>query len=1095
MGAADSSVAIRLGTTGTAEVKRDLVDMGDTGDAQIKRLARSVEKANDDILAAERRRAQATDKMAAITPSTSTQQIYQAGASTQYSGPSARDSAAALRELLDAQDRRSAQVEALHAKLDPLYSAQKQYDAEIKVAGDLLAAGAIKEAEHAAAVALSEKALQKAKNALGEHSTALGLNRAQFITAQSAVMRWSDSVIAGRSPLTAFALEAHKVGEVISQDDGGVAGGLAKLRALFSPTTVGIAAITAALAVGAAAWYSYEEAVHKLDRLSGGTGAVLGLTGKQLEDSAEAAAKASDVSVSTARDIETSYIGLAKSGDVLTGLTAITRDFAAATGQELKGAQTELGKAFSDPIKGAQELAGKYGVLTQAQVEHIAKLVEEGDESRAQLELLHDLTPAFQGAAENAGILERAWYGIKRAADDAFEAMGHAIDVTLGGGTKLEQLQQLTHDRDTWLQQTMGQGDTSSYDKKIAALQTELKTERDKDNANRRNALAQNARPIIEQYSGDRRPEYQAQAGALRAALNSGGLTGDERKEATQALEAYTHAIQTFVPAAEKANMVAAATAKVRQATTPATRAAAKAELDRVKALGEVVTAQNVQLRSEDRAEGFHNRSSAAGEKHAATLAREAESMGVAARGSLALADAYLQGGAAAVEAEARAKGATDATKKGIDVEAQARRQLAVDIAQQAATSAKAVAQLGAETTGRRAANDNMAAGKLAAIDLNRAMSDEAALRPLLILQTLAHGDALKTLTDVIERYRANLKAAHDEEGRSNVLAGTAAMRDAATEARADLAYAGDTSGGRERAASHRAALRFVDDQKQTGTKEGNAYVAASDDKADAEMTTRRADSAAGAMKASQDQLAVTQAEIGLVGKSADEHDRVIAKLQLQQQLAASLGSDYAKYAPAILAQADATEAARQKLQGLQQSWQELRGAGDQVLDTVLSPDAWKNWGDTGRKVVDDLRNELIRLAVLNPLKNLLLGESNPTIGGVIGKLIPHNASGTEDWSGGRTWINENGPEIADLPSGTRIYPAAESRRMMAAANENAGPARVELHLKSDLLDARIADGADGRIGIAAPGIAAGGAALGNQAAQRARRRKLGSRG
>jgi phage-related protein len=41
-----------------------------------------------------------------------------------------------------------------------------------------------------------------------------------------------------------------------------------------------------------------------------------------------------------------------------------------------------------------------------------------------------------------------------------------------------------------------------------------------------------------------------------------------------------------------------------------------------------------------------------------------------------------------------------------------------------------------------------------------------------------------------------------------------------------------------------------------------------------------------------------------------------------------------------------------------------------------------------------------------------------------------HNASGTDNWRGGLTWINEKGPELVDLPSGTRIHPHDESLQM-----------------------------------------------------------------
>jgi hypothetical protein len=42
-----------------------------------------------------------------------------------------------------------------------------------------------------------------------------------------------------------------------------------------------------------------------------------------------------------------------------------------------------------------------------------------------------------------------------------------------------------------------------------------------------------------------------------------------------------------------------------------------------------------------------------------------------------------------------------------------------------------------------------------------------------------------------------------------------------------------------------------------------------------------------------------------------------------------------------------------------------------------------------------------------------------------------HNASGTPYWRGGRTWVGEAGPEIIDLPTGSRVWSHPESMRMM----------------------------------------------------------------
>lgn len=48
----------------------------------------------------------------------------------------------------------------------------------------------------------------------------------------------------------------------------------------------------------------------------------------------------------------------------------------------------------------------------------------------------------------------------------------------------------------------------------------------------------------------------------------------------------------------------------------------------------------------------------------------------------------------------------------------------------------------------------------------------------------------------------------------------------------------------------------------------------------------------------------------------------------------------------------------------------------------------------------------------------------------VVEKVTGQNANGTQYWTGGKTQVNEHGPEVIDLPSGTRIYPATRSKNM-----------------------------------------------------------------
>lgn len=57
--------------------------------------------------------------------------------------------------------------------------------------------------------------------------------------------------------------------------------------------------------------------------------------------------------------------------------------------------------------------------------------------------------------------------------------------------------------------------------------------------------------------------------------------------------------------------------------------------------------------------------------------------------------------------------------------------------------------------------------------------------------------------------------------------------------------------------------------------------------------------------------------------------------------------------------------------------------------------------------------------------------------GGGGGGSIGSNAEGTNNWRGGLTWVGEDGPELIDLPHGTRILPNKESLRY-AKGVENA---------------------------------------------------------
>ena len=59
-------------------------------------------------------------------------------------------------------------------------------------------------------------------------------------------------------------------------------------------------------------------------------------------------------------------------------------------------------------------------------------------------------------------------------------------------------------------------------------------------------------------------------------------------------------------------------------------------------------------------------------------------------------------------------------------------------------------------------------------------------------------------------------------------------------------------------------------------------------------------------------------------------------------------------------------------------------------------------------------------------------GASSNTVGSLPWE---QNATGTQYWKGGRTWVGENGPELVNLPGGSKVFTAGQSKNMTNNTN------------------------------------------------------------
>lgn len=1104
------SVGFQLKTDGKAEVKNDFAEIKTAGVDAMAAIAdageRSAERSEKALADAADRQARNYAKIAAAAHSSGLQSPVQRA----YDTPRAAvDDMAAVKAAA-----------ALRAEINPLWAAEQKLANELERIARIEKLGVLSTQELAAAQALARKRFDETTDAIRRQSGAGGgLSKNQKQTLLYTASDIIGSSANGINPAQLLMQQGPQVLQAFAAEEGG----LLKLRALINPVTVGLAALTSTIIIGATAWLDHANAMAKATAITQGSGRVMGMTGEALEASAIAAARAGDMTLGAAREIEMAYVQSGKiTGEVLADLTALTKDFAAATGTDAKSAASTLGAAFADPIAGAEELAVKYGVVNQTTADYIAKLVEQNDMTGAQRALLEALQPAFDGAADHANVLARGWDNIKIAASSAWDWMGKAIDRMVTGGATADKIRALQEQRQRG--PSVGQMITGTsvaeyqagIDQQIAKLRADAQQEGARIARDRQNSARAVGQQVADRYTGAvQLGAYQTAAGRLRGALAT-DMPPADRAKLTEALSAYTHAIDTFIPRQEKANQLADIDAKIAATKSPATKAALATERARIELSGQVIDSASAEAQATARGDRARASATTGSNRHAQTLAREAQSMEVNAAAALAVADAYLKSSAAGMVAEARRKAATDATRRGIDVDLQMRRQLNLQIADSVATAAKTISALRDETAARAASNDRVAAGTLTVEQMNKGLSDEAALRPLLAAAAVAQSQgmtkAYENITAAITAYRAALAASHAEEARSGANEAIAASQRNVAETRAATLGMSGAPLEQAMAAARRAAEREADAKQYTGSDRTN-LVNSKVDEARATYAQSQASFILETLRGQQDSLKLTERELELAGANDNARTRELEKLQMALQIRRQFPDMAAADVANILRGVDAQQAANEKLKVTAAAIGEVRSYGTRFVDDVLSPESWSSWGDAGKAVLNSLKSEFIKLALLNPLKNMINGNSDlPTLSsafGSLGKLfggkgaaasaiasaaspIGSNAVGTESWSGGLTWVNENGPEIADLPNGTRIYPASQTRRMLAGNDNGAqGGASFHFDLRGSITTQDLIEQMNAIGDSAATRGAVGGSDLAQRATSRSQNRQL----
>ncbi|WP_448208486.1 phage tail length tape measure family protein [Azospirillum sp. sgz302134] len=312
-------------------------------------------------------------------------------------------------------------LDAMRAKLVPAVALEQTYAAAVGEADHALKVGAISQAEHGDAVKRAKASydagvasLRGIEQAAGGAAKASRLSTMQLQTLKYTASDVVASLGSGMSPMQVALQQGPQVAQAFS----------------LSITSMTAAIAGAALAVGVlvAANSSYSSSMRAVTVANQLMGGAIGLTRDQLEQVAQRAAAAGEVSVRAARDQEAAYIRTGKIGaEVMEGLIGLSRGYAVATGKDAAEAAEDLAKLFTDPVRGAEELTKAFGLLSDKQLEHIRTLARQGQATEAQKLLMEALNARVSNLARDGlSTLAQAWDRVARAISNAFDAAGRA---------------------------------------------------------------------------------------------------------------------------------------------------------------------------------------------------------------------------------------------------------------------------------------------------------------------------------------------------------------------------------------------------------------------------------------------------------------------------------------------------------------------------------------------------------------------------------------------------------------------------------------------------------------------------------------------
>ncbi|GCD74155.1 hypothetical protein NBRC3299_0447 [Acetobacter pasteurianus NBRC 3299] len=293
-------------------------------------------------------------------------------------------------------------AEKLRAELVPLAAAELDYAKAQQKASAALAAGIIQQDEYDAYMGRATDGLNRQKSALGGNSTAIKLTAFELGILADEAHKFFDQVLAGGSPLQAAFYQVPNMVQVL----GGLKSAISTtLGALSGPYGLAAGAVAAGAAIFGLGHYaeSEQESLAQLSTHLRATRADYDDMSKSAENAARALHdQYGDISLSDSRStVQTIAAVPTVDASQIQRLTADSRDLAAVMNTTVPDAAKTLAAALEDPAKEAQALADQHlPGFNAGLVLSVQHMVQMGQQADAVSLVIQKLESAIHGAAD-----------------------------------------------------------------------------------------------------------------------------------------------------------------------------------------------------------------------------------------------------------------------------------------------------------------------------------------------------------------------------------------------------------------------------------------------------------------------------------------------------------------------------------------------------------------------------------------------------------------------------------------------------------------------------------------------------------------------